>query len=795
MIVCCRGGEIGMGLLERSRTKTALEVGMAALLCLLSLVYFYGSHLFSGPELRYTFDRFDPIIQASILEHWYGVYRGLYDWRNPIIFYPIQGALGFNDSYVLTSIPYSLLRAAGLDPLLAMEIPHAATRVIGFASAWILMRRYFGLSLWATAFGAVLLTVANGIYLGTMHTQLTTVAYAPLLFCLIARIHELLVDERRGAALFTGCVTGLLLAFWPLTSFYMFWMTGLFTIIVLGVALLLNRRLLIAMIGEALVAQRWLTLVPGLIIFAAGLYPLWLIYGPTAALTGMHQFIAVIHNAPHLVDLINVGPDNPIWSETFERLRFETVGSGLGEFELWRGFTPVHLALLALALLAAFKLPTGLPARQDFAYRCLLVTLAVGLLLLVQVGGFTLWWIVYTVVPGAKAVRVIVRFELLLVTFGAIALAIALDILARYRAPWTSLVAVVLAASVLAEQYSSFPTARFKAADVKALADIPQPPRACRTFYTVNPYRADGESAVNMKYYIHSTEAMLIAERIGLPTLLGMHTFIPPGWDLTDPLAPDYEWRVYRYAEKHHLTEGLCAFDLQDLTWRVVTTPPDRPATPPPELALAGLISPAGPISLDLRAPLAQRYGGSSLRLPCRPMAATDTSLLVCAGEPAKDAGGVGVALALRDGEHVSFARGEPGTLLLADGWSPPESWGTWASDQQASLVVRLDRSLFADGARLVLTAHALLPLQDTSKVVHVSIDDAPLGSLNLTGDPSQQDLCIPAARLPEGRAFTLTLRTDRAAQSPAALKLSGDARPLNFALSGLTVGHCQPSP
>ena len=783
-----------MGLRESSRTKAVLEASLAALLCLLSLIYVYRGQLFGGPELRYTFDRFDPVIQASILEHWYGVYRGWYDWRNPIIFYPIQGVLGFNDSYFLTSIPYSLLRAVGLDPLLAMEIPHAATRAIGFASAWILMRRYFGLSLWATAFGAVLLTVANGIYLGTMHTQLTTVAYALLLVCLIARIHELLVDERRGAALLTGCVTGLLLAFWPMTSFYTFWMTGLFIIIALGVALLLNRHLITAMMGEALVDRRWLTLVPGLMIFAAGLYPLWLTYGPTAALTGMHQFAAVIHNAPHLVDIINVGPDNPFWSAAFERLRFGTVGSGLGEFELWRGFTPIHLALLALALLAAFKLRTGLPARQDFAYRCLLVTLAVGLLLLVQVGGFTLWWIVYTVVPGAKAVRVIVRFELLLLTFGAVALAIALDILARYRAPWSSLAAVVLGAAVLAEQYSGFPAARFRAADVKALADIPQPPRACRTFYTVNPYRADDESAVNMKYYIHSTEAMLIAERMRLPTLLGMHTFIPPGWDLTDPLAPDYEWRVYRYAEKHHLTDGLCAFDLDDLTWRVVTTPPDRPAMPAPELAMAGLLTPVGPIPLDRRAPLAERYGGSSLRLPCHTMAATETPLLVCAGEPAKDMGGVGLSLALRDGEHVSFARGAPGTLLLADGWSRPESWGTWASDQQASLVLRLDRNLFGDGARLVFTAHALMPSQDASKVVHVMIDDAPLGSLNLSRDAVEQDLCIPAARLPEDRAFVLTLRTDAAVQSPAALKLSGDARPLNFALSRMSVGHCQPA-
>ncbi|CAH1687890.1 conserved membrane hypothetical protein [Hyphomicrobiales bacterium] len=676
-----------------------------------------------------------------------------------------------------------------------MELTHAGTRAIGFFAAWVLMRRYFGLSILATAFGATLATIANGIYLGTMHAQLTTVASAPLLFCLIARIHELLMEERRRAALITGCLTGLLLACWPMTSFYTFWMTGLFMIITLGAALVIDRRALIAMGGELMVGRRWLVLIPGLLIFAAGLHPLWLTYGPTAALTGMHQFAAVIHNAPHLVDVINVGPDNPFWSAAFESLRFETVGEGLGEFELWRGFTPLHLALLALALIGAFKFRTGLPARQDFAYRCLLVALAVGLVLLIQVGGFTLWWLVYYIVPGAKAVRVIVRFELLLLTFGAVALAIALDAFARYRAPWSSLAAVLIGLAVLVEQYSGFPIARVKAADVKALGDIRKPPSECRTFYTINPDRVDGESAVNTKYYIHSTEAMLLVERLNLPTLLGMHTFIPPGWGLTDPLSPDYPWRVYEYAKAHDLTKGLCAFDLQDLTWHVVTKPPERPATPAPELAMAGLVSPAGPIPLPLRESLAHRYGGSTLRLPCRAIVDKDASLLVCAGEPVKDPGDIRLSLGLRDGEVVSFARGEAGTLLLADGWSRPEGWGTWASDQQATLVLRLDGNGFQDGVRLALTAHALPLPPATSKVVHVLVNDAPVGSLTLTGDPGAQDLCIPAAQLPKDRALLMTLRTDAAAQSPAALKISDDTRLLNFALSQMSVGPCQPSP
>ena len=49
-----------------------LEYGLAAALCLLSLLFLYRTHLFSG-ALHFTLDKIDPLIQASILEHWYGV--------------------------------------------------------------------------------------------------------------------------------------------------------------------------------------------------------------------------------------------------------------------------------------------------------------------------------------------------------------------------------------------------------------------------------------------------------------------------------------------------------------------------------------------------------------------------------------------------------------------------------------------------------------------------------------------------------------------------------------------------
>ncbi|MBX3537517.1 MAG: hypothetical protein KF735_07765 [Chelatococcus sp.] len=78
---------------------------------------------------------------------------------------------------------------------------------------------------------------------------------------------------------------------------------------------------------------------------------------------------------------------------------------------------------------------------------------------------------------------------------------------------------------------------------------------------------------------------------------------------------------------------------------------------------------------------------------------------------------------------------------------------------------------------------------------MQVMIDRSSVGSLNLARDGSIQELCIPAARLPKEQALTLTFHTDAAVQSPAALKMSGDTRLLNFAISRMSVEPCQPNP
>ena len=71
----------------------ALELFLAVVSCLLALLLFYRAHLFTVP-LHFTGDTEDSLIQAARLEHWFGVFRGRYHWRDPIFFYPRKKILG-----------------------------------------------------------------------------------------------------------------------------------------------------------------------------------------------------------------------------------------------------------------------------------------------------------------------------------------------------------------------------------------------------------------------------------------------------------------------------------------------------------------------------------------------------------------------------------------------------------------------------------------------------------------------------------------------------------------------------
>jgi len=520
----------------------------------LSVAVFFRHQLGSGLAVL-SGDRLDGLIETTILEHWYNVFRGRDAWNTTKFFYPLQDSLAYNDGYLVYGMLYSPFRLAGLDMLASGELVNICVKAIGFASFYLLSRISYSASWTFATLGAVLFTLSCTSYEQTYHVQLLSVAFAPLLMYLVERHLASLPNRSRDAALW-GCAAAIVLDLWLLTAFYMAWFTLL--LIAVGVLLAVGLRLARLWRPPAVSPGRlWPTALAGG-VFVVGALPFLGLYLPKAAETGMHPWSETLSFLPGVLDIVNVGPDNLLFGSADRALNHAVRPDFPAHGEHTVGLPPVLLILFALSLPSLHR--RGLLLLLT-SLSCLVVwTLAL------HVGSATLWHAVYDIVPGAKAVRVVSRLHILLVAPVILAVIGYLAVLSRRLPGWLLLALCLL---LVLEQIDTAPNAGLDhPGEIGRLLAIPPAPAGCQVFYatTTRPgpplysEELDGTYSLNV-------DSMLLAEWINLPTVNGMASFVPPGWSLGGTNRPDYAERVKAYLARNHV-EHACALDLRSATWR-----------------------------------------------------------------------------------------------------------------------------------------------------------------------------------------------------------------------------------
>lgn len=532
----------------------------------LSLAFFFRFQIGNGFTLLLG-DRHDAVIELAILEHWYNVLRGLEPWSRTAYFHPIPATLGYNDGYLLFGLPYAAFRAAGADPFLGGELVNVATRAIGFVAVHGLGRRVLRLPWPWALLGAVLFTIGNSVFIRGSHAQIFSVSFVPVLVLLLHGTLAALLAGRRGALLAWGAALCAWQAACLMTGFYMAWYA-----VFLGASVLVAW---VCVAGSTLRRQwlaairaQWLPLLAlgGLAVVVN--LPFLTLYLPKAAETGMHAWADVAVHAPSVLDIIHVGEANLVWGWLVRLLKswFRP------DFPFWSermtGMPPLLLGLFAASLVWLWRGPRGEPDAGDPTRVAWLRAVAIGTLatwaLTLQVDGRTGWALVHAYVPGARAARVIARYQIFL-TLPVVALVTAWLAAKARRLPRAVLLPLV--ALLLLEQVNGYaPLFLDRPQEVARLRAVPAPPAGCRAFY-VSAARTEsrfGEAVADP--YNHNTEAMLLAEVLRLPTINGISTFNPPLWPEQIPEDPGYLPAVRAYAAAYGVT-GLCALDLRRFTW------------------------------------------------------------------------------------------------------------------------------------------------------------------------------------------------------------------------------------
>lgn len=523
----------------------------------MSLFVFFRHFFLSGGNLI-TGDVGDNRFNIFILEHWNAVVHGKASVTSPDFYWPQQYVLGYSDAEMLLAIPYVLLRLVHVDPYWAFEISLMVLKTVGFFAMLWLLRSFVSVPRPVSLVGAVLFTIANSYYLQAGHCQLVSVVFVPLLACLGIQAWKLNEERRTASALLSAGSTGLLLALLLFTSYYIGWFTVFAAVILLLMSILAQQaepRLSRHLRARLQAWRRDMRLLGvAAAAFCVGIIPFLVTYLPVARQTGGRSFSEVVALCNDPLDILNVGPRNLLWGHALNKYltRYAHHSLQLGE-------PAVGWPLLTLTLIAAgvyFGFRTN--ANHKRLYISLLTTFLIGWALTLRAHNTSLWHLVFTYVPGARAIRAVSRFDIVLTLFAVIIGSLVLtEVLKRSRVAFYLLVTVL----VLEQMNKAAGELINRHDELAILARVRPALTDCRSFFLAHPASAD------RPFYANQIDAMAVARMQNLPTLNGYSGWSPKEWNLNDVDDLDYLANVRRWAVGRNVASHVCALDLRDGSW------------------------------------------------------------------------------------------------------------------------------------------------------------------------------------------------------------------------------------
>ncbi len=530
-----------------------------------------GACVFFWAQVTTGFDRLmgndgDTRLIVYLNEHWFHVLRGSTAWRDPAMFYPIRGILGYSDTFFLWQPFYATFRIFGAEPFLAFQLTIVALSLLGFATFVALVRTAFGCTRVVAMVGALVFTFASSLETHAGSPQLFGMYFVPgIVFIALIAWRQRNAHPARSAAL--GAGAGLLAGILLFSTYYVAWFSLLATGVALLVTFLLSPRAGWAR-GRRAVTTGWRVLLAGGVGFGVGLVPFLVTYLPVVHTVGARKYGTAMYFAPAVHDVVNLTTDNRVWGRLLESIWNLPSNAA---YEVSYAVTPLLLASVTLgALLLGWSAWSGravLDARRRFTV-ALCLTPIILTILPIRTSAGSVWVLVWHL-PGATAIRAADRLQVVSDLVAALALvALASDpwlrgALARCR-PWVRVLAALLLVGVVVEQVSLPTTSSLHRTDeIATLAAVPPAPHGCTTFFVVDrPGR--------IPFYADLTEAMLISQRQGIPTLDGYSGETPPGWNLL--LAPgqvrDLDSYAQVWANSHGILSGVCRLDLETDTWQ-----------------------------------------------------------------------------------------------------------------------------------------------------------------------------------------------------------------------------------
>ncbi len=548
---------------KKSLIINVLQVALVISIGSLCLAVTY-RQLISNSFTMLPGDRYDMVIMSSILEHWKNFWSGQAAWHNVDYFYPYKRTIAQTDGYFLIGILYTLTRLFTSDIFLSVAISTILLSAIGFFSLFLFSRKLLMFRLETSLFVSCVFVLFNSLVSHNQRLQLMSVYLLPTLsYLLIFYISAVTQRKKEFSTTLSGCMFGVLFGAMTITCFYIAWFYALFLLTVLTMFCLLKLQVVTDFFKGVSVLKISTLIV---IVFSIiSIIPFVWAYYPKSLEVGVRSYAAVSANLIAPLELIQVGFKNYLYGGFLNKL-FQLFYPGYipwGEYYNV-GISPLIFGIFVLALIS-FKKYNSVNDCDSFFIIGLSALLCC--FFIVKYHDFSLWYYIYTFIPGAKALNAVSVFLMVL------ALPI-LIIVGKYiesqnfSRSFFVFLSLVIATGELTSPYINFN----KNLEDQRVANIPTPPSDCHVFYvsSINKQSSiPGFPEWVNSMYAHNVSAMMIAQIIKIPTLNGIASFNPPDWNFAAPWDQGYDQRILTYSAKHGIT-NLCKLDLNDKTWSVV---------------------------------------------------------------------------------------------------------------------------------------------------------------------------------------------------------------------------------
>ena len=444
------------------------------------------------------------------LEHSYRWLMGMplaEDLWSPPIFFPVQNVAAYTDLMLGVAPLYWIWRWFGCDPHTAYQLWMLICWSLNFAACFLVLHRGLRLHPFGASAGAYLFAFASPRYMSMAHQQLVPQ------FWLVAALAGLIAIFKGGerlsrvgrwiasAALWFGLVAQLYTAVYPLAFF------------ALGLAAAAAAGLTVRSMREPLLAavkRHAIPLTVTAVIAVAMSVPLAANYSAAAADLGMHSENQV--HLPKPLSWVLPGNSSRVYGKMLKTL----------DLPGYRGFSQTNGVGFATLVACAVGLWIGRRRRV-----VQLMVVGIGALVLVTLsfpGGWSPWWVVRELVPGAAALRAVARVGLMLLFPAAFGLALVTDALVARRR-WIAAAVVILV--VIAEQPHRRPSFDKAAAMARVDSIAAKVPARSETFLLVFV-------GPSWDKYLHD-DAAWAAIATGIPTVNGRYGHFPPGYPFKTP--------------------------------------------------------------------------------------------------------------------------------------------------------------------------------------------------------------------------------------------------------------------